>query len=123
MKECVEAVNEQDTAMWSTLSGRPLLAKVFFVIAMVASQFQPSIGQQTQFVTPGHEAKACDDKMITNLRRQIEDDNPSVTYINTTFDHDDKATDGYGKLLSLAKEQMQKGRTCIVADSRHTMGR
>ena len=64
VKEGVEAVNEQDTAMWSTLSGRPLFAKVLFVIAMAASQFQPSVGQQTQFVAPGHEAKACDEKMI-----------------------------------------------------------
>ena len=63
----------------------------------------------------------CHEEIIANVREQVETDNPSVMFINAAFNDDAKMIDGHGKLSSFAKEQqMQKGRSCIVADSRHT---
>ena len=46
-----DTVMQQDTAMWSTLSSRASsLKKLLLVVAMVANQFTPAIGQLAEFV-------------------------------------------------------------------------
>ena len=58
--------------------------------------------------------------MITSLNKTIEDENPSLIYIHVPFGHDDENSEGYNRLRSFADEQMKAGKTCIVADARHT---
>ena len=43
-----------------------------------------------------------------------------MVYINVPFSRDNMTTTGYETLKGFAEEQMQSGRTCVIADTRHT---
>ena len=118
-----QTVASQDEAMWSTLTGKPKLSsakKCLLAITALSNVFANAIGHQTTFVDPGPHGDHCDTAMIRELKRTIEDQDPSLVYIHVPFVNDNEDTDGYRTLKSFANDQMKTCRTCIIADTRHT---
>ena len=117
-----EAVERQDEAMWTALKTRRSnpLTKCLLAVTVLASAFRGAIGQLTTFADPGFEGLHCNDKLLRSLKKTVEEENPSMVYINVPFSRDNMTTTGYETLKGFAEEQMQSGRTCVIADTRHT---
>jgi len=58
--------------------------------------------------------------MIDELNKTVEDQDPSLVYIHVPFVYDNEDSQGYRNLKSFADDQMKAGRTCIIADTRHS---
>ena len=118
-----EAIARQDDAMWSTLSGKKRLnplKKCLLAITTFSNAFACAIGQLTTFVDPGWQGIHCDESMIDSLHKTVEDQDPSLIFIHVPFVNDNENSKGYTSLKSFADVQIKAGRTCILADSRHT---
>ena len=115
-------VKEQDRAMWSTLSGRALgtIGKLIFVIALVNEQSQQAMGQTALFIDPGFEADNCTDKWINQLKEKIEEHNPTTIYAHVEFKSDNSESAKYRELIGFLEAEKDRGRTCILADTRNT---
>ena len=103
--------------MWSTLTGEPELSsakKCLLAITALSNVFANAIGHQTTFVDPGPHGDHCDTAMIRELKRTIEDQDPSLVYIHVPFVNDNEDTDGYRTLKSFANDQMKTGRTLLL---------
>ena len=109
--------------MWSTLSCGPRPGdskKCLLAVTPFSNAFMSAIGQLTTFVEPGSHGTQCDVSMIDQLYKTVEDQNPSLIYIHVPFVNDNENSKGYCSLISFAEELTKAGRTCIVADTRHT---
>ena len=69
---------------------------------------------------PGTNAAKCDDAGITRLNEVVEKEDPSVIFIHAPFKADAANSTGYNNLKNVAQTQERAGRTCIMADARHT---
>ena len=117
-----ETVAKQDKATWATLTGKPILStakKCLLAITLFAGGFNQAIGQTTNFVDPGELGHKCDAPFICDLNKTVEEQDPSLLYIHVPFVDDYEDSEGYHNLMNFAKDQMDSGRTCIIADSRH----
>ena len=120
-----ETVSKQDKATWATLTGKPILSsikKCLLAITLFAGGFNQAIGHTTNFVDPGELGNKCDASFISDLNKTIEEQDPSLLYIHVPFVDDYEDSGGYHNLKEFAKEHMDSGRTCIIADSRHADG-
>lgn len=119
---CCDTVKKQDDAMWAMLTGNvgPTAKKCLLAITSYSKVFHQAIGQSTTFIDPGPNGVLCDASMLTELRKTVEEQDPALLYIHVPFVNDNETTQGYHNLTSFATEQIDKGRTCIVADVRHT---
>jgi hypothetical protein len=115
-----QTVEHQDNAMWSALKRKPKLGKILMAIAAISSQVVGAIGQVTTFVDPGWHGTDCTEQMIEGLNKTIETQDPSVLYVHVPFADDKCDNPDYDRLKSFVANQMDAGRTCIVADTRHT---
>ena len=109
--------------MWATLTGKPILStakKCLLAVTVFGNAFYSAIGQSTTFVDPGPQGNMCGKGLISDLNRTIEEQDPALLYIHVPFVSDNENSKGYDNLKSFAKDQMDSGRTCIIADSRHT---
>ena len=62
----------------------------------------------------------CSTGMIKDLNHTIEEQDPALVYIHVPFTSDNENSQGYDNLMSFARNQAEAGRTCIIADTRHT---
>ena len=87
---------------------------------MFSNSFVNAIGQSTTFANPGWHGTDCDTKMITGLNKTVEDQDPSVIYVHVPFQDDAETSREFCNLKQFTEDQMKAGKTCIVADTRHT---
>jgi hypothetical protein len=59
--------------------------------------------------------------MLNSLNESIDKEDPSLIYIHVPFVDDHENNEGYPTLISFADEQIKLGKTCIIADTRHTV--
>ena len=79
------------------------------------------IGQVTHFVDTVFRASTCNASMIDKLKIEVELQNPSVIFATVTWNANDEGSTGHDHLVKFMAEQEDVyGRTCIVADTRHT---
>ena len=124
VKQGSEAVARQDDAMWSTLTGKSnkisSLKKCLLAITTFSNIYANAIGQLTTFADPGWHGSHCDASMIDSLNKTVDYEDPSLIYIHVPFASDNENSNEYAKLKSFADDQIKAGRTCILADTRHT---
>ena len=128
MKKRIQATTEeldrQDDAMWSTLRNKPHrlnpTKKCLLAITAFSSLFQGAIGHTARLINPGFEAKVCTNKFIADLRDEVDEKDPSLIYLHVPFKDDEVHSKGYCQLKDFAEEQIKAGRTCVIADTRHT---
>ena len=119
MREGADLVKKQDKAMWSALTNSAT-NKCLLAVTLCAAVFQGAIGHNTTFFNPGAKASNCDDAGIERLNDIVNHDDPSLIYIQMPFEKDGEHSDGHSRLTAFAKAQEEAGRTCVIADSRHT---
>jgi hypothetical protein len=124
VKTGAKAVTDQDEAMWSALARKPTgispLKKCLLAVTLLSNGFVNAIGQMTSFADPGSQGKNCDDNMIRSLNQTVEDQDPSLIYIHVPFAKDEFKSREYDRLKTFAEDQMKAGKTCVIADTRHT---
>ena len=119
----VNTVAKQDEAMWSALSGKPsnsFAKKCLLAITVFSNTFVEAVGQISAFADPGPQCDSCDAAYINSLNKTVDEHDPFLIYIQAPFVHDDESSKGFCNLKTFAEEQIKVGRTCVVADSRHT---
>ena len=98
-----EAVEKQDDAIWSTLTGRASrispMKKCLLAVTMFSNAFTSAIGQVTTFANPGWHGIDCSEAMINSLNKTVEDQDPSLIYIHVPFEDDDVNNKGYSLSL------------------------
>ena len=119
VRDGADLVKKQDKAMWSALTNSAT-NKCLLAVTLCAAVFQGAIGHNTTFFNPGAKASNCDDAGIERLNDIANHDNPSLIYIQMPFEKDEENSDGHSRLTAFAKAQSEAGRTCVIADSRHT---
>ena len=117
-------VEKQDDAIWSTLTGKPSklapMKKCLLAVTAFSTLFANAIGQVTTFADPGWQGTDCSSTMIDSLNKTVENHDPSLIFIHVPFKDDDMNSKEYCSLKSFAAEQVKAGKTCIIADTRHT---
>ena len=108
VKEGADLVKGQDNAMWSALTNSAT-NKCLLAVTLCAAVFQGAIGHNTTFFDPGAKASNCDDAGISRLNEIVEDENPSLIYIQMPFEKDEDHSDGHDKLTEFAKAQQEAG--------------
>ena len=117
----VSALKAQDEAMWGTLTGKRMsMTKCLLAVTAAASNFVGAVGQITTFADPGQCGGNVSDGMIHALNETVQREDPSVIYIHVPFMEDEDRSEGHAKLQCFAEEQMKVGKTCIIADTRHS---
>ena len=87
---------------------------------MCAGVFQRAIGHSISFFEPGTSAARCDDAGTRRLNAVVEKEDPSVIFIHAPLENGIANSTGYDNLKNFAQAQERAGRTCIMADARHT---
>ena len=87
VKEGADLVKRQDNAMWSALTNSAT-NKRLLAVTLCAAVFQGAIGHNTTFLDPGAKASNCDDAGIARLNDIVNDDDPSLIYIQMPFEKD-----------------------------------
>jgi hypothetical protein len=120
VRKGAETVEKQDNAMWSTLTGKPHrltpLKKCLLAVTAFSNLFVSAIGHTTTFVDP----TTADSSLIDSLNRTIEKQDPSLIYVHVPFEDDATVSKDYCRLKEFVDDQMKAGKTCVIADSRHT---
>ena len=121
-----EKLEQQDDAMWSTLTGKSNrlnpLKKCLLAVIVFSHLFTGAIGHTTTFVDPGWKAEKCSKEMIDNLNQTVEEQDPSLIYIHVPFQDAGENNKSYCRLKQFAEDQTKAGKTCITMDVRHTKG-
>ena len=114
-------VMKQDEAMWTALAGTVDDEKLLLVITTTEAEenMYPSVAPISNFHTPGPEAVNFeDDKEMSKLKETVDTQNPTLIYMHITFKSDEDKTSGYSKIMNFLDEEMSKGRSCLIADTR-----
>jgi hypothetical protein len=96
------------------------MKKCLLAITVLSSMFENAVGQLTTFAGPGWHGTECTASMIDKLHKTIEDQDPSMIYLHVPFKDDEANSKEYCRLKSFVDEQMTAGKTCVIADTRHT---
>jgi hypothetical protein len=117
-------VDDQDKAMWATITHQRMnpIKKVLLAITFLTSGIQGAIGQVTSFVDTGQGAHKVGKDTISELNYKVEQEDPSLIYLHVPYAEgtDNETNASHAILRDWTLDQMDGGRICIIADTRHT---